>query len=133
MLHSLKIWSGFELQSWPKYMRQTLVLVWISALREKFNFNFWTVFCSYWQNFHFGKKTGQVRQLVGQPVYTMFITNNHDSFHMWWKENLGKHWKVSKYYDQDRLKNILLHFTSLLRAPIFKNSHFLAEIFFLSF
>ena len=28
------------LQSWPKYMRQTLMLVWNSALRENFNFNF---------------------------------------------------------------------------------------------
>ena len=33
-----------NIQSWPKYMRQTLLLVWNSALREKFNFNFWTVF-----------------------------------------------------------------------------------------
>ena len=31
----------------------------------------------------------------------MFITNNHDSFHLWWNENLVKHQKVSKYYDQD--------------------------------
>ena len=31
----------------------------------------------------------------------MFITNNHDSFHLWWKENLVKHQKVSKCYDQD--------------------------------
>ena len=28
------------LQSWSKYLRQTLVLVWNSGLREKFNFNF---------------------------------------------------------------------------------------------
>ena len=34
-----------KVQSWPKYMRQTLLLVWNSALREKCNFNFWTVFC----------------------------------------------------------------------------------------
>ena len=47
-----------DLQSWPKYMRQTLVFVWNSALWEKFNFNFWTAFCLYWQNFHFGRKTG---------------------------------------------------------------------------
>ena len=46
------------LQSWPKYMRQTLVLVWNSALREKFNINFWTVFRLHWRNFHFGRKTG---------------------------------------------------------------------------
>ena len=28
------------LQSWPKIMRKTLVLVWNSALHEKFSFNF---------------------------------------------------------------------------------------------
>ena len=47
-----------KLQSWPKYMRQTLVLVWSSTLREKFNFNFWTIFRLYWQNVYFGRKTG---------------------------------------------------------------------------
>ena len=31
----------------------------------------------------------------------MFITNNHASFHLWWKENLVKHWQVSKQYGQD--------------------------------
>ena len=31
----------------------------------------------------------------------MFITNNHASFHLWWKENLVKHQKVSKYCDHD--------------------------------
>ena len=33
------------LQSWPNFLRQTLVLVWNRALREKVNFNFCTVFC----------------------------------------------------------------------------------------
>ena len=33
-----------------------------------------------------------------QLVYTIFITNNHASFHLWWKENLLKYQKVSKYY-----------------------------------
>ena len=36
-----------------------------------------------------------------QLVYTIFIINNHNSFHLWWKENLVKHQKVSKYYDWD--------------------------------
>ena len=31
----------------------------------------------------------------------MFITNNHDWFHLWWHENFFKHQNVSKYYDQD--------------------------------
>ena len=34
-------------------------------------------------------------------VYTIFITNNHASFHSRWKENLVKYQKVSKYYEND--------------------------------
>ena len=36
-----------------------------------------------------------------QFVYTMFITNNHDSFQLWWKEKSVKHQKVSKFCHQD--------------------------------
>ena len=31
----------------------------------------------------------------------MFISNNRASFHLWWKENLVKHQRVSKYYEND--------------------------------
>ena len=31
----------------------------------------------------------------------MFITNNRASYHLWWKETLVKHQKVSKYYEND--------------------------------
>ena len=31
----------------------------------------------------------------------MFITDNRSLFHWWWKENLVKHQKVSKYYEND--------------------------------
>ena len=48
----------------------------------------------------------------------MFVTNNHNWFHMFWKTNLLKHQKVSKHYDQDCLKNFILHFMPLLRALI---------------
>ena len=34
-------------------------------------------------------------------VYTMFITNNRATFHLWWKKKLVKHKKVSKYYKND--------------------------------
>ena len=34
-----------------------------------------------------------------EPAYTMFITNNHVSFHLWWKETCVKHQKVSKYHE----------------------------------
>ena len=49
--------SCFQRQSWPKYIRQTLVLVWNSAFWEKFNCNFWTVFGLYVQTFNFGRDT----------------------------------------------------------------------------
>ena len=35
-------------------------------------------------------------------VYTMFISNNRVSFHLWWKENLVKIQKVSKYENDCR-------------------------------
>ena len=31
----------------------------------------------------------------------MFISYNRPSFHLWWKENLVNHRKVSKYYETD--------------------------------
>ena len=58
-----------------------------------------------------------------QLVYTMFITNNRDSFHLCWKENLVNDQKVSKYYENDYLQNSLLLFMFLLTAPVIKNSH----------
>ena len=36
-----------------------------------------------------------------QLIYTMFITNNHALFYLWWKENLAKHHEVSKNFDHD--------------------------------
>ena len=42
------------------------------------------------------------RQLVRQLVYITLISNNRASFHLWRKENLVKHQKVSKYYENDR-------------------------------
>ena len=40
-----------------------------------------------------------------QLEYTMFISNKRTSFHLWRKENLVRHQKVSIYYENDsRLK-----------------------------
>ena len=41
------------------------------------------------------------QQLVRELVDTMIISNNRPSLHFWWKENLVKHQKVSKYYETD--------------------------------
>ena len=39
----------------------------------------------------------------------MSISNNRLSFHLWWKENLVKHRKVSNYYETDYGINNLAH------------------------
>ena len=47
-----------------------------------------------------------LRHLVRQLLHTMCISNNRASIHLWWKENLVKHQKVSKY-ESDCRKNKL--------------------------
>ena len=61
----------------------------------------------------------------------MFITNNHASFQLWWKENLLIYQNVSKYYEHGCLQNFLLLFIPLLTALIVKNSNILADIYFI--
>ena len=52
-------------------------------------------------------------------VYTMFISNNCPSFHLWWKENLVKHWKVSKYYKTNcRIKFMIVAPVKLLISEV---------------
>ena len=41
----LQIKNSLQRQSWTKYIRQTLVFMWNSALWENFNFYFSAVFC----------------------------------------------------------------------------------------
>ena len=57
-----------------------------------------------------------------------FMTNNHTSFHLWCKENLLNHQKVSKNYENDCLQIFLLLFMSLLTALIVKSSYILPGI-----
>ena len=47
-------------------------------------------------SFKFRHYKSIVRQLVRQLVYTMFVSNNRTSFHLWWKENLLKHQGIEK-------------------------------------
>ena len=72
-----------------------------------------------------------VRQIVRQLVNTILITNNYTSFDLWWKQNLVKQAKVSKYYDHGCLQNFLLRFMSLSTAPVVKNRHVLSVIYFI--
>ena len=60
-----------------------------------------------------------------------FIINKHALFHLWQKELLLNHQKVSKYYEHDCLQNFILLFMSLVIALIVKNSHILAGIYFI--
>ena len=66
-----------------------------------------------------------------QLVYAIFIINNHASFHLWWKGNLVKHQKASKYYDHDCLQNFSLLFIYRLIVPIVKSYHILVRIYFI--
>ena len=61
----------------------------------------------------------------------MFKSNNRPSFHLWWKENLVKHQQVSKYSENDCLKNCHLLLLSLLTAKFVKNSHIGVVIYFI--
>ena len=46
----------------------------------------------------------------------MFITTNDESFHLWWKKNLVKHYNASKYYGQD-----CTYWTHLLKKCLMEN------------
>ena len=60
-------------QSWPKYFRQTLLFLWNSTLRGKFNFYFSRIFSYYWQNFNFGSKTEhQAKILSNFEIFFIF-------------------------------------------------------------
>ena len=66
-----------------------------------------------------------------QLVQAMFLSNNGPSFHLWSKENLVKHRKVSKYYETDFVQNFTLLFMLLLTTKFFKNGHIYDRIFFI--
>ena len=65
-------------------------------------------------------------------LYTMFISNKRASSQLWWKENLVKHERVSKYDENDCVQNRLLHFMSSLTVEFVKNSNIYARIYFIS-
>ena len=57
-----------------------------------------------------------------QLVHTMSVSNNHALFYLWWKENLVKHQKVSKYYENDcSITPLNLSHTTNLNHTTFKN------------
>ena len=60
----LNVWDGnvdniviSKLQSWKKYMRQTLVFMSNRTIRENFNFYFSAIFFQYQKHFEFRGKT----------------------------------------------------------------------------
>ena len=67
---------------------------------------------------------------MSQLAYTILISNNRPSLHLWWKENLGKLQQVSKYYENDCLQIFLLLLMSLLKMKFVKNSHIWGKIYF---
>ena len=64
-----------------------------------------------------------VPQLVRQLVYTMFVSNNRASLHLWRMKILLKHQRVSKYYGRGCPQQFLLHFIYLVKTKVAKRSH----------
>ena len=101
------------------YLRQFPVSMWNGALREKFNFfnqlvltnfHFWRR-TEYWAIIlwsleiflifpNFLKSLSRSATREATCIY-QFITNNHTSFRLLRDENLPKHQKFSKYYEND--------------------------------
>ena len=51
----------------------------------------------------------------------MFISNKRFSFHLWWKKNLARHQKVSKYYHHDcRIERATFSYKTALSEDNFK-------------
>ena len=69
---------------------------------------------------------------MSQLLYAVFISNNCASLHFWWKKNLVKYQKVSKYFENDRLQKFLMLFMYLLIYKFAKKSHIYATIYFIS-
>ena len=103
-----------SLQSFTKYLRQTLVFKWDSALWEKFDFCFFRRFLlvlptfSSWEEdwalrnnsmkFWDFPDISRVLSCLATRVY-QFITNNHSLLHLLSKENFLNHQNVSNIID----------------------------------
>ena len=67
---------------------------------------------------------GILQQLVMQHAYTMFISNDRVSFHLWWKEMLVKQQKVSKYYEN----NCSICYNAFVTIESFPMTEFPSEV-----
>ena len=95
--------------------------MWNGALGERISFYFARVFYYYWKrSLSWGFQIFLIfsKQVIRQLVYTIFITNNHASFHLWWKEKLVKHQQVSKYYMAMIVANIYIRLHFLLNYSL---------------
>ena len=66
---------------------------------------------------------------MSEHVHTIFISKHCASFHLWGKENLVKHQKVSKYYENDcecifKCEKIKMKFAKNTKKRIFKQKRF---------
>ena len=68
-------------------------------------------------------------RFVRHLLYTIFIINNPPLFHLWWKEHLVKHQKVSKYYEPDSLQIFLMLFYVFIKNWFFQEQSYLGKNF----
>ena len=143
----------FQIQSWTKHLRETLVFISNRALQEKFNFCFSEVFCKYGKKFYFGKKAEhwaifllsfKILLMFPNFLYLKSFGNSRDNSYMPFllliitfrftcdeKKVWSNIKRVSKHDDYDCLQNFNLLFMSLITAPIVKHSQILAGIYFI--
>ena len=90
-INKISFWQGdWALVYGSMKFRQFLDISWFPKTISLFFF-----LCGHW-----GPPSAK-SEVIRQLVYTMFISNNHPSFHLWWKENLVNHLRGAKYYETD--------------------------------
>ena len=126
-------------QSAPSWMLQgswIRLWLWKAVVVHLFlKWNFWRFLCFkiaylclvhvisvFWLGVNWGSGGG-IWFGVGHPGVFGGCADNRASFHLWWKKQLVKHQRVSKYYENDFLRNFLLHYKFWLTAKFVKNSH----------
>ena len=94
--------SGYRgLQTFTGYLRLTLVFMWNSALREKFNFWFSRDFCWYKQNSHFDGSRAPLKVI---PLTTVIVDSGDSSDYCnCWSSNLDNTQNINCFasYTQD--------------------------------
>ena len=114
VFYKLKCWAIVHDTKWPLYYTMVSILQWRKTPKQVFV-----------AKYLFLEQDKQIwdKPLCSGHFFAVPMVSaverfhcNHALFHLWWKENLVKNQKVSKYFENHCLQNFLLRFMSLLTA-----------------